>query len=130
LSEAAEAYGQAVTLRRELGQHNLAIESLAGLARVALAQGDVAQAVAHIQEILSYLEHHTLGGTGEPLRVCLTCYRVLQAARDPRTTDVLKTAYSLLQAQVDQIPDASARRAFLENVAVHREIVEAWRAVE
>jgi len=130
LSEAAEAYGQAVALRRELGQHNLAIESLAGLARVALTQGDVAQAVAHVQEILSYLEHHTLDGTGEPLRVCLTCYRVLQAARDPRTTDVLKTAYSLLQAQVDQIPDASARRAFLENVAVHREIVEAWRAVE
>jgi len=130
LSEAAVAYEQAVALRHELGQHNLAIESLAGLARVTLAQGDTALARAHVEEILSYLEHDTPDGTGEPLRVYLTCYRVLQTGGDPRAAHVLKTACDLLQAQAAQIPDADVRRVFLENVAAHREIMQAWHAVE
>jgi tetratricopeptide (TPR) repeat protein len=47
LAEAADAYRQALDLRRELGQPNLAMEDLAGLARV--AQG---QALARVEEIL------------------------------------------------------------------------------
>ncbi len=56
LAEAASAYRQALVLRRELGEQNLATESLAGLARISLTQQNLTQALAYVEEILSYLE--------------------------------------------------------------------------
>jgi len=53
LEAAAEAYGEAMHLRRELGQHSLAIDDLAGLARVATAQGDLERALEQGEEILA-----------------------------------------------------------------------------
>ncbi len=122
LPEAVDAYRQALTLRHQLGQHTLAIESLAGLASVTLAQGDPAQALTHIEEILSYLKNHTLDRTEEPFRVYVACYRVLQASQDPRAQDILDAAYHLLQERAAKIADDELRRSFLENVAIHREI--------
>jgi len=127
LTEAADAYRRALALRRQLGQSHLAPEPLAGLARVALAQGDQAQALAHVEEIVRYLETHpTLDGTEEPFRVYLTCYRVLRANHDPRAGDILDTAHRLLQERAAKIEDEELRRSFLENVAAHRETVEEW----
>jgi len=123
LAEAADAYGQALALRRELGQPNLAMEPLAGLARVSLAQGEVAQAQGRVDEILSHLESNTLDGTDEPFRVYLTCYRVLCANQDSRTQAILNTAHSLLQERAAKISDEEMRRSFLENVTAHREIL-------
>jgi hypothetical protein len=99
------------------------MESLAGLARVSLAQGNQAQAQAYVEEILSHLESYTLAGIYEPFRVRLTCYRVLRANQDPRAEAVLNTAYHLLQEQAAKIADEELRRSFLENVAAHREIL-------
>jgi hypothetical protein len=101
------------------------MESLAGLARVSLAQGDAsqAQALAQVEEILSYLETGTLDGTEEPFRIYLTCYRVLRASQDPRARTVLNTAHRLLGERTAKISDEELRRSFLDNVAVHREIV-------
>ena len=122
LDEAAATYQQAFDLRRELGQPHLAIESLAGLARVSLAQDELAQAQAHIEEIMRYLETSTLDGTEEPCRIYQTCYRVLRANDDPRAGDVLHTAYHLLQERAAKISDREMRRSFLERIAAHREI--------
>jgi predicted ATPase len=137
LVEAADAYRQALGLRRELGQSNLAMEPLAGLARVSLAQGDLPQ--RQVEEILSHLENqtpstalrlrsgqgsgHGLDGTDEPFWVYLTCYRVLCANQDPRAEAILGTAHSLLQEQAAKISDEELRRSFLENVATHREVM-------
>jgi len=123
LEEAAAAYQNSVALRRELSQPNLAMESLAGLARVALAQGDVARAQAHIEEILSHLETGTLHGVIAPFQVYLTCYRALKASQDPLAQEVLATAYDRLRERAARITDEEMRRSFLENVAAHREIV-------
>jgi predicted ATPase/class 3 adenylate cyclase len=130
LDEAATAYQQALDLRRELGQHHLAMESLAGLARVSLAQGDPSQAQNHVDEILEHLETATLDGTDEPFRVYLTCYQVLRANKDLRAQEVLTTAYALLQEWAAKIGDEALRHSFLENVAANREIVAACRAME
>jgi tetratricopeptide (TPR) repeat protein len=124
LAEASEVYEQALALRRELGQPHLVMESLAGLARVSLAQNDLIQAQAQVEEILTHLESKTLDGTDEPLRIYLTCYHVLRAAQDPRAQEILNTAHNLLQERAAKIGDEELRRSFLENVAVHREIVE------
>ena len=119
-------YQQALALRLELGQHNLAMESLAGLARVSLVQNDLARAQAHVEQILSHLETSTLDGTDEPFRAYHICYRVLRAGRDSRAQGFLNIAYGLLQEQAGKINDEEVRRAFLENVAAHREILSEY----
>jgi tetratricopeptide (TPR) repeat protein len=123
LAEATDAYRQSLTLRRELYQHQLTMDSLAGLARVCLSRGDLNQAQVHVEEILSYLEGDNLEGIEEPFSVYLTCYRVLRASQDARAEIVLNTAHRLLQERAARISDEDLRRLFLENVAVHREIV-------
>jgi adenylate cyclase len=123
LAEAADAYRQALILRRAFGRPHIAMEPLAGLARISLAQDDLAQARTQVEELLDFLQDNTLDGTAEPFRVYLTCYRVLRANQDPRAEVLLATAHNLLQGQAAKIEDEGMRRSFLENVAAHREIV-------
>jgi tetratricopeptide (TPR) repeat protein len=152
LSEAADAYRQAADIRQELNQPHIAMEPTAGLACISMAQRDPIQAMVYVQEILEHLETktpasgiappsalhtqrdardpkrsektgHALEGTDEPLRIYLSCYRVLRANRDPRARALLRTAYDLLQERAANIDDEQRRRSFLENVQPHREIV-------
>ena len=78
---------------------------------------------AHVKEILEHLRAGTLEGTYEPLRIYLTCYQVLRATEDQMAQEVLTTAAQLLQERAARIEDEETRRSFLENVAVHREIM-------
>ena len=109
---------------------------MAGLARVCLAQGDLAEGQAYVEEILRYLAdpaHLPLGSpwdASEPLRVYLTCYRVLEANGDRRALDVLEKAHSLLQERAAKISNEGERQSYLENVAAHREIVKEYAARE
>jgi len=130
LDEAARAYRESVTLRREMGWANVAMEPLAGLARVALAQEDLAQAQAQVQEILSYLETGTLDGTIAPCEIYLTCYRVLEANEDPRAPEILASAFDRLQERAARITDEGMRRSFLEDVRPHREIVRDFATMQ
>jgi tetratricopeptide (TPR) repeat protein len=126
LDEAGDAYHQALALTRELGQPHRSVDALAGLARVAMAQGDLRQAQGQVEEILSHQESGTLGGPLEPFRAHLTCYRVLRANADPRANGILGEARRLLQERAGKISDEEERRSYLNNVAVHREIVRAY----
>jgi predicted ATPase len=121
LDEAADAYRQALSLRREMDSQTYTMESLAGLARVALAQEEAGDALNHVKEILVYLETHPgLEGTIEPIRVYLTCYQVLRANEDPRAEEVLERGHHLLQEIARKIDDEALRRSYLENVTAHR----------
>ncbi|MBE7552040.1 MAG: tetratricopeptide repeat protein [Anaerolineales bacterium] len=126
LPEAAKSYRQALLLRQEMGQPHFAREILAGLCRVALAQGHLEQAQAFVTELLPQLEIKYLYGTREPFRVYLTCYLVLQAGHDARAGDVLAAAYRLLQERSAEIVDERLRRFYLENIPAHQEIVRAF----
>jgi len=133
--EAVEAYSEALQVMqasvgrawlRRLNQDRV-IEPRAGLARVALAQGDLAGALAHVEAILEYLaDYPGLRCAYEPLRVYLICYQVLDANADPRAQSVLSTAYDMLQERVANIADEEMRRSCLENVPYNREIVAEW----
>lgn len=131
LEEAAQAYRKALALRQTLDQPYMAVESRAGLARVALARGDLAEAQAQVEEIAAYLlEHEVLEGPEEPLRVYWTTYRVLKAAhQNGRASQILARAHTLLQERAARITDETMRRSFLENVAAHREIASEWTRV-
>ena len=126
LAEARQHCTQALTLGREIAtghQHDAA----AGLARVALVEGDIAQALAALQPLL---DHAAAGGTledaGKPRLIELTCYQTLARAGDPRAAEWLERAHSALMAQADKITDATLRHMFLHNVPHNREIEAAW----
>lgn len=125
LAGAATAHRDALVARRAAGEKTRGLENLAGLAEIALAAGDLAQARQHVEEILAHLATGSVDGAEEPLRIYLTCYRVLQASSDPRATGVLETAQRLLAARAAQIADPALRRSYLEEVPVHRALATA-----
>jgi tetratricopeptide (TPR) repeat protein len=120
---ATDAYGLSVAVRRELNELFLVMESLSGLADVSLRSQDLPLAQRQVDEILAFLQESNLDGTEEPLRIYLTCYRVLAAADDPRAESTLSTAHELLEERVAKIPE-QMRFSYLESVAAHREIVQ------
>ncbi len=132
---ATDAYGAALHLRREMGQSSLAIDDLAGLARVAMAQDDSQQALEHVREIMAWIETHGSEGIEYPLQVYMTCYRVLSATRGnvsatERCRAILSRARTALLEQAGEIGDPTLRHKFLENVKANREIMAAWQTQE
>jgi class 3 adenylate cyclase/tetratricopeptide (TPR) repeat protein len=110
-----------------LGLPHLALEPLAALAEAALARGDTALALQRVETLLAALAGGaTLDGTEEPMRVRLSCWRALAAARDPRAADLLAQTHRLLIERAARITDATRRRSYLERVPHHRDIVAAW----
>jgi class 3 adenylate cyclase/tetratricopeptide (TPR) repeat protein len=132
-TEARQAYEQAHAQAREIGsawQHDAA----AGLARVALADGDTSAALAALQTLLVHAADDALDGTEEPRRIELTCHDVLARAGDPRADYWLVRAHTALMAQADTIArsgnagdsGAALRQGFLHNIPFHREIIVGW----
>lgn len=119
--EAAVAYQVALTARRQAGQQTQALEPLAGLARVALAQGQLRQATAYIDELLPQLTYQTYAGIVELIRIYLTCYQVLNAVGDERATALLRMGYTILQERAAKITSADLRQSYLQ-IAVHAEV--------
>ncbi len=104
-------------------------DAAAGLARVALAQGDVTRALAPVENLLAHLAGGgTLEGTQAPRLIELTCYQVLASAGDPRAAKLLAGAYAEIQARAASIADAALRHSYLNEIPEHREIVAAWTA--
>ena len=125
LDEAELAYREALALREGMAERALALETRAGLVRVALARGDAARAVALAEPILAQLAAGDLSGADEPARIELSCYEALLAAGDPRAPEQLAAAADRLQRRAVQIADPELRRSFLAAVAAHRTIIAA-----
>jgi hypothetical protein len=112
------------------------MDDLAGLARVAMAQGQRDRALALIKDVLSWVEANGSGGIEYPLQVYLTCYRILLSTADGdasamgRARAILSTAHADLLEQADRVRDPALRRSFLEGVAANREILAEWEAQE
>jgi tetratricopeptide (TPR) repeat protein len=126
LKQAKSAYQQVLEIDQTLGYRHLAVEATADLARMALAEGDLARATASTDAVLAYWAEHTLEGTEEPIGVYRTCYAVLRAAQDPRATDVLARGHTLLQERAAQFDDEDRRRLFLANVPAHLWLRHLW----
>ena len=95
-----------------------------------LALGDLEEAHAQVEEILNHLESGgTLDGVISPFGIYLTCHQVLAVNKDPRAENVLSTAHTLLQERAAKIADETLRHSFLENVAAHRKLAQAFERV-
>ena len=133
LDDAEFAYRRGLAIRAEVGQATKAVETVAGLARVQLAKGDVAAASALVEPLIARLDAGALSGTFEPMRVYLTFIDVLRAADDPRADELETRAHDELMRHADSIEDEDLRASYLENVAAHRELASrrgATRPVE
>jgi len=130
---AAQAFGSAHERATEIGspyRHDAA----AGLARVALAQGDTAAALQALEPLLAagaaaHGDDNLLEGAEFPRLVEWTCHRVLARAGEHgerRAAEWLSRAHDALQTQAAAIADPALRESFLRNIPVHREILAAW----
>ncbi len=127
LDEAALAFQEAYDQGRLSNQPMLALEPLAGLARIVLEKGDLRKALSHVEPILAQLQTRQPEGASEPLRIYLTCYQVLNPLNDPRAQLILDTAHRLLQRQAASIKDADLRASFIEAVQANRELLTTYR---
>jgi tetratricopeptide (TPR) repeat protein len=120
---AQSAYRRSIGIRQELQQLSLSMEPIAGLAESYFRENDLEAALHEIEKILGFFESEsTLDGTDEPLRVYHTCYMVLEKKQDPRSRQVLQTAMGLLESQVSNFKDESARKRYIENIPWRRAI--------
>jgi tetratricopeptide (TPR) repeat protein len=110
--ETASAYQEALKIRQELGQINLAVEVRAGVVRLALRTDELKDAQSQVEIILEYLKDGNLGGTLEPLRVYLTCIQALQVFEDERYTDLLTKAELVLHGQAYRIQEKKVKKMF------------------
>ena len=116
---AITAYEQAVELRKQLGEGHLLMDSLAGLAGVYLAQGNVEAAQTAVLPILDFLETRSLDGANNPGQIYWTTYRVLQEQNDPRAPQLLREGYQFIKQRADQLADPAQRQGYWQSNPAH-----------
>ncbi|KAA3656502.1 MAG: tetratricopeptide repeat protein [Chloroflexi bacterium] len=128
--EAADHFWEAVAIWHEMEQPALLMESEAGLADVALATGELAEAMVHIESIFDKLNSiANLDGAESPFTVYLICHNVLAATKDARANKILHQAHKLLTERANAIIDDNARTLFLKKVKSHRQIIELFASL-
>lgn len=125
--KADAAFQQALAIYTDINHIPFACEARGGLATIALRQGDFAQALGHVEEILRYFE--TIGAeTAEyGMRLFNICFRVLQAANDNRAVAVLRQGHQMLQNSAARITNPDRQFSYLNNHPDHRELIRLWR---
>lgn len=122
---AIAAFQQALDAFQQFGNRPLAAEPLAGLAQGALAQGDLAAALAQVEVILPILQEEPHVGYNDPFFIYLTVYRVLAANGDERAAAFLQEGHDLLQKHAAAL-DEESRQRFLTAVPIHRDLAAAY----
>ncbi|MCL4860685.1 MAG: AAA family ATPase [Caldilineaceae bacterium] len=122
---ASATYQIAVAHHMKRGNRAMAAEPQAGLAHIALVQGDLAGAQAQVEAILPVLAEFPYAGFNDPFFIYLTCYQVLAANGDSRAATLLQQGYDLLQ-QAAAVLDEESRQRFLTAVSVHRDLIAAY----
>jgi len=126
LDEAEACYQASLALFRELGRATMPPEPMAGLARIALARGDVEGAITTIGEVIAHFDAGaSVEGTEDPIWIYLTCHDVLAAKGAPRAAEFLTIAHRLLTERAALLGDEE-RASFLANVPTNRAVVAAW----
>lgn len=120
--EATALFQQALIDFHQTEQQNHRTMPLAGLAEIALRQGNSAQAQAWVEGVLAHLQTHELDRTDEELYVYMTCYRVLDALHDQRSANLLRMAHEQLQVRATSL-ETDRERAMFWSVPPHAEVL-------
>jgi DNA-binding SARP family transcriptional activator/predicted ATPase len=130
----AEVIYQQILTRKRMGKGAVApaqLPELAELARLALWQGDRQEALRYVEEILALVSAHPHRFMPDlyfdAYAIDLACYEILHALSDSRAPQLLQSSYQRLCAQLEPITDPTVRRSYLENIAAHRTLHQAYR---
>ncbi len=124
---ARQAYEESLRVRREMGQIDMMIPTLAGLAEICLRQGDLDAARQRTDEML-VLAFPPDGGKRDNLRACFAAYLVLLAAGEmERARDYLHQAYEMVRQNQARLQNEAYRQSFVERVSLNRQIIAAYR---
>ena len=133
-NDAAGAQGRFSEAREMFSRHGVfayANDTLAGLARCALALGDLVTARKHALELWGYLTEHGSKGMEFPIRAYLTCGEIFQAIGELELARSAVEAGSLdLHERAGKINNPEWRNSFLENVPEHRKIIQLERQLK
>ena len=122
----------------QAGQGNLAMEPVAGLAKILLSKADLFAAMTYTENILNHLDNVLksatsippdqvgalpgLEGTLDPMWIYLVCCQVLSAVSDRRARQLIQDAQALIQQQASRISDPDLHYSFLNNVRANQGI--------
>lgn len=127
---AADAdYQAALHIYTTLNAADKSMEAQAGLAQLALRQGDVGAAQRWVEAILPLLAAEPYVVT-TPYLTYQICYEVLAANHDSRAATVLQQGHDRLQATAATL-DVETRLRFLEAIPTHRKLIatyQEWQA--
>ena len=130
LDEADEAYEQAHELAATTESMQVH-DASAGLARVAIARGALADAERILTPSLAAADTGSnFDGTLSAPSIQLVCWQVLDRMGDSRARLLLAKAYEALQARAASLDDPELRDSFLTRVPPNRDIVTAWAATD
>jgi class 3 adenylate cyclase/tetratricopeptide (TPR) repeat protein len=122
---AARRFQEAKGIFIDLGARGPSCDSLAGLARCALAQGHLDEARRQATEIWIFLKEHGTGGMDAPVWAYQTCADIFDALGEPeQARAAVEAGYREMMDRAAKITDPEWRRSFLENVAEHRALTE------
>lgn len=129
LEMANDAYHDALRFQKERGLTALTVESMAGLARVALKKGRTKEAMSFCEQIMELSAKEQARSILDPFDIDLACYEVLTAVSDPRAYPFLQAAVERLQTKAQRIADYALRRLYLDNMPTHRALLAAHEAL-
>lgn len=125
-----EAYQQALQIEQESNEIHLLPEDWTGLARAAMAEGKLDEALAYVESSLEVIsDNPELAGTTETFLIYLTCYDALVAVgQNERAGALVNQAYDVLQARAIKLKNPVNKESYLNNVAAHRRLIDLWEA--
>ncbi len=128
---AARRFAEAKEIFMSLGALPAACEVSAGLARCALAQGQLDEARHHSTEVWNYLQEHGGVGMDTPVQVYQTCAEIFDALGDADTSRrAIETGYRELMQLAQKISPPEWRKSFLENNRFNCAMVEMWERLQ
>lgn len=128
---AARYHTEAREIAHKMNLQPVEYEARAGLARCALAQGNLDAARALAGEVWTYLEAHGAGAMEHPMRPYVICADIFDALGDATNARKIAAAgYAELKTRADKLSDPKARQALLENDPFHRALVEMWERTQ
>jgi tetratricopeptide (TPR) repeat protein len=123
-------YQEALVIQQKIGATTLAIFDQAGLARIALHQGDRDGARQHIGPAVDWILAGKAQQFWDPWTLYQSAYEILIQLRESGTAQtILEEAHMVLHERAEQISNPELRRRFLQNVSVNRQIEQIWRRV-
>ncbi len=128
IQEARTCYEEARTIQGQIRSSYLNRDILTGLANVHFLEADLPAALELVEQIIQLLPDDSEDKIEIPVLVYFVLFQVLEQAGDRRAANYLETAFRLLQERAAMLDGDDLRQFFLEEMPLHREIMEAYQS--